>query len=167
MDFTRESNYDLSEFPQVMPVTPTIDAYRMAGVPVHEANRKKLTIVGSSAGSASKPKATLRPSYEQLFVELTSAWKRETAHVSNPAAIAMHPAYQRIIGMGPKVLPLIIDDLKSEPDWWFWALRAIAGVDPVREEQRGKLRVMADAWLQWWEEDGSKQDAQEERCHYA
>ncbi|WP_333155627.1 hypothetical protein [Microcoleus sp. SVA1_A1] len=33
--------------------------------------------------------------------------------------------YQRIIGMGQPVVPLIFRDLEQKSDYWFWALRAI------------------------------------------
>jgi hypothetical protein len=63
--------------------------------------------------------------------------------------IATHPAYQRIIGMGPEALPHIFRRLESGPDHWFWALRAITGVDPVPPEDRGRMVKMREAWLNW------------------
>lgn len=39
----------------------------------------------------------------------------------------MHPAYQQIIGMGPAVVPLLLNDLVRTRSHWFWALRAITG----------------------------------------
>ncbi len=66
----------------------------------------------------------------------------------------MHPAYQRIIGLGPAVIPLILADLARQPDHWFWALRALTGEDPVPAEARGRVKAMADAWLQWGRENG-------------
>jgi hypothetical protein len=66
----------------------------------------------------------------------------------------MDPAYQQIIGMGPAVLPLLLDELAREPDHWFWALWAITGSDPVPSESRGKVGEMAQAWLKWGQEHG-------------
>lgn len=43
--------------------------------------------------------------------------------------MAMHLAYQRIIGLGPSALPLILRELEREPSHWFWARNAIAGED--------------------------------------
>jgi hypothetical protein len=63
--------------------------------------------------------------------------------------MAMHPSYQRIIGLGPAALPLIFNELAREPDHWFWALKAITGEDPVPPSARGKLRKMTELWLQW------------------
>ena len=63
--------------------------------------------------------------------------------------MAMHPAYQEIIGMGELAVPLILAELERDPDHWFWALKAITGADPVPEHCRGHLEEMAQAWLRW------------------
>jgi hypothetical protein len=64
----------------------------------------------------------------------------------------MHRAYQQIIGMGRPAVPLIINELRSEPDYWFWALTAITGEDPAREETT--LAGARDSWLHWAQERG-------------
>jgi hypothetical protein len=66
--------------------------------------------------------------------------------------MAMHPAYQQIIGLGNEAVPLLLRELKKEPDHWFWALKAITGVDPVEPTQRGRVKEMAGAWLRWGKE---------------
>lgn len=86
---------------------------------------------------------------EQKFHDLTSRWRRETALCSSVTAMAMHPAYQQIIGMGTPALPLIFQELQREPDHCFWALGAITGENPVPEENAGDLDAMTDAWLSW------------------
>jgi hypothetical protein len=88
------------------------------------------------------------------FDSLARRWKEETAHFSNVAKKALHPAYQEIIGMGERAIPMILAELKREPNDWFWALHAITGVNPVPAEKRGNLCAMTDAWLQWGAENG-------------
>jgi hypothetical protein len=66
----------------------------------------------------------------------------------------MHPAYQQIIGMGPSVIPFILQELAKEPNQWFWALRALTGVNPVPAFERGRIKNMAAAWLRWGREEG-------------
>ena len=83
------------------------------------------------------------------FERLTAEWKEETVHLSSPTAIAMHPSYQQIIGMGTAALPLILQDLERAPAQWFLALRAIARESPVRPEDRGDITAMTRAWLDW------------------
>ena len=85
----------------------------------------------------------------QRFNSLVKRWKRETIHFSLIQQMVLHPAYQEIIGLGPKVVPLILRELEKEPDFWFWALRAVTGEDPTTKEMRGDLQAMTKAWLNW------------------
>ena len=75
---------------------------------------------------------------ERTFFELANRWRDETALLSSVTRTAMHPAYQRIIGMGPAAVPLILRELEQRPDHWFWALTAITG------EGCQRLRARAD-----------------------
>ena len=88
------------------------------------------------------------------FHSRAQQWKKETAHLSNVAKKALHPAYQEIIGMGKGVVPLLLAELKRDPDDWFWALQAITGASPVSPEHRGNLRAMTEDWLRWGAEQG-------------
>jgi hypothetical protein len=88
-------------------------------------------------------------SLEQRFRSLAAEWEEETGHLSAVTQIAMHPAYQQIIGMGPEVVPLILADLARTGSHWFWALTAITGEQPVPPQDRGYVDRMVAAWLQW------------------
>jgi hypothetical protein len=90
----------------------------------------------------------------QRFRELAAAWRSATAYLSSPTDMAIHPAYQQIIGMGYEAVPFILAELRDGPEHWFWALRAITGVDPVQPEHRGKIAEMAEAWLRWGQIEG-------------
>lgn len=91
---------------------------------------------------------------EARFNALCARWRRETINVSSTPGMAMHPAYQQIIGMGSVALPLILRELRERPDWWFWALQALTGADPVPAEDSGVLRSMTLAWVNWGREYG-------------
>ena len=86
------------------------------------------------------------------FAELMKAWKRETDLMSSLTDIVSCPAYQSIIRMGGRALPLIFAQLEKEgrdPDLWFPALEEITGDDPVPKEAYGDTVKMAEAWLAW------------------
>lgn len=86
------------------------------------------------------------------FQCLVAEWRTQRGAMSSITEAALCSAYQRIIGMGPSALPFILLELKNEgdePDQWFWALKAITGEDPVREEDRGDFLAMSHAWLAW------------------
>ncbi|MCX7047727.1 MAG: hypothetical protein NTX50_19855, partial [Candidatus Sumerlaeota bacterium] len=89
-----------------------------------------------------------------LFGKLAEQWRSETQFSSSILDICTHPAYQRIIGMGRAAIALILQELRSAPDHWFWALKAITGEDPVPKQDRGKLPKMAEAWLSWGAQNG-------------
>ncbi len=91
---------------------------------------------------------------QERFKQLAMRWREETQVLSSSTAIAMHPDYQQIIGMGPIALPLIFRELERESYHWFWALKCITGADPVAADQKGKRKVMREVWLQWAREQG-------------
>ncbi len=86
---------------------------------------------------------------EEKFDRLSEEWKSEAEFLSSPDQMAMLPSYQRIIGMGPIAVPLILREMEREPHFWFWALRSITGEDPVPERSRGNVPEMVKAWLAW------------------
>jgi hypothetical protein len=100
------------------------------------------------------PQAPEDSAIASRFAVLATRWYQETATLSSISQIAMHPAYQEIIGIGREAVPFILRELQQQPHHWFWALRAITGVDPIPAEHRGKIREMTDAWLQWGQEHG-------------
>ena len=86
------------------------------------------------------------------FQMLLLCWRAERGATSSITEMAMCSAYQSIIGMGEKAIPLILAELESEgeePDLWFWALQVLTGVNPVRPEDQGDFLGMARAWLTW------------------
>lgn len=81
------------------------------------------------------------------FQNLTQAWRSETKYLSSLSKIAMHPAYQKIIGMGKPVLPLILDELQRRGGHWLWALHVITDEDPA--PANATFREAVQAWLNW------------------
>ncbi|MCG2756882.1 MAG: hypothetical protein L6263_00410 [Desulfobacteraceae bacterium] len=86
------------------------------------------------------------------FFRLKQEWEEVTAMLSSITEIAMHPAYQQIIGMGSIAIPFIMRELENRPAHWFWALKSITGEDPVPPEKRGRIGDMTKAWLSWGRE---------------
>ena len=85
----------------------------------------------------------------QEFYKLAAQWKKETRFLSSILEISTHPSYQKIIGMGPAAVPLILTELRRSPTHWFWALKAISRIDPVPTSHRGNIEKMAEFWLKW------------------
>ena len=88
-------------------------------------------------------------SLARTFAELSATWKADSASKSSIDEIVLHPAYQRIIGLGPAAIPLIAEELRREPHHWFNALIALTGANPVAAEPRGDVDAMSADWLAW------------------
>lgn len=86
---------------------------------------------------------------EQEFHRLAEQWREETEHLSSITKQVMNFNYQRIIGMGPEVLPILFRELERKPSYWFWALKAITGEDPTNPEDAGNIERMTESWLEW------------------
>lgn len=73
--------------------------------------------------------------------------------------MAATPEYQRIISLGPPVVPLTLAEMRDRPGHWFYALAAITGANPYTPEREGgfvKFNVpeATEAWLNWGRENG-------------
>lgn len=86
---------------------------------------------------------------ETRFNILAKYWKRDTQALSSTTDIVSHISYQQVIGMGEKALPFIFNELKKVGGYWYWALKAITGIDPVIEQDRGNIKKMKKAWIEW------------------
>jgi hypothetical protein len=91
---------------------------------------------------------------ERKFMRLRDEWKAQRGHEPSTMKSVLLPAYQKIIGMGPAAVPLLLRELESNLDNWFWALMAITEEDPVPESKRGDGAATAQAWLKWGKDHG-------------
>lgn len=104
------------------------------------------------------PDVALRMRFEVLREE----WRKQRGAMSSITAMSMLRPYQKIIGMGPDAIPLILAELRAEgddPDQWFWALSTIAEANSLAPPEispalQGDFRAMALAWLDWGREQG-------------
>jgi len=88
-------------------------------------------------------------------LNLLERWRSETAYLSDSTKRSSHPAYQEIINLGPVALPTLFRDLEQTHDGHLAkALTTITGAHPVPAENRGKIQLVAEAWLQWAREQG-------------
>lgn len=92
---------------------------------------------------------------EILFNELADQWRRETALLSSLTKKITHPAYLRIIALGPDVVPLILRRLRDQPAYWFVALNALSSEpSPVPESDSASFSASREAWLAWGRSKG-------------
>jgi hypothetical protein len=89
---------------------------------------------------------------EREFRELANQWYEETRKISSVPEMVLHPAYQKIIGMGKEALPLIFTELKRSRGHWLWALTMITREDHANPGDT--FRQAVDSWLKWGEQKG-------------
>ncbi len=87
---------------------------------------------------------------DQRFRQLEDQWRAETRYLSSLSRISMHPAYQRIIGLGRNAVPLILRELQERGGHWLWALHVLNDENPVPTD--ATFREAVRAWLDWGRE---------------
>lgn len=83
------------------------------------------------------------------FKQLTETIKLKYGHQSSLQHLLFSEEYMTIIGFGPRVVPLLLTDLKSGNTPWFWALKAITREDVGADVGAGDFRSLREAWLTW------------------
>lgn len=112
---------------------------------------REMGLPTSITESSSRPRSDL---LARRFEDLAKAWREECVHLSSVREMALHPAYQQIIGMGSDALSFLLREIERQPDHWFWALWAITRENPVPSEHRGRVADMARDWLEWARQRG-------------
>jgi hypothetical protein len=87
------------------------------------------------------------PELEEKFRRLADQWHKETRYISSVTQMAMHPAYQKIIGIGQQAVPFILREMQQRGGHWLWALHVITDIDPAPPNATFKEAV--EAWLEW------------------
>lgn len=96
----------------------------------------------------------------KIFKNLLENLKKDTKGLNHPANTCMHFSCQQIIGMGPKVLPLIFEDYIHADGGdgfkhWAWPLDAITAIDIGVDSRDGfKWKSARLAWLDWGLQNG-------------
>lgn len=96
----------------------------------------------------------INTTFRRDFAMHAKKWQEETKFLSSVEDVALHPSYQRIMGMGPEAVPLILRDLQKAPNHWFWALHFMTGENPIPTADEGNMQAMAAAWLDWGKNRG-------------
>jgi hypothetical protein len=93
----------------------------------------------------------LRLSSEEVrnrFERDRTAWREKSKFMSSVTDIVNLPEYQRVIGLGTRVVPLIIEALRESREMWFPALIAIIGDDKAVGTET--VDEAAERWIAWY-----------------
>ena len=132
------------------------DVFQQPHVRKHEIRRRSRSGLGTPyelifdlLTKQDKRKQKDAESLRKEFQKHSKIWRDETAFTSSVSDIVLHASYQRIIGLGGEVVPLILRELDKSPRFWFWALEAITGENPVPKSENGQVRQMTKRWIDW------------------
>src|SRR5208282_3901696 len=81
------------------------------------------------------------------FNSLVNQWRLETKHFSVIARRYENPAYKAILDMQAPAIPLILQELRRDPDRWFAALEKLTGENPAKDAINFYEAV--DRWIAW------------------
>jgi len=95
------------------------------------------------------PLARTDEDVQARFKELADQWLTETGHLSSISQRVLNPSYQQIIGLGPQVVPCLIESLREGPQHWFSALVAVVGVDHAFGARTPS--EAASRWVAWFD----------------
>lgn len=76
-------------------------------------------------------------------------WDLATRNVGWMKDMCADPNYLKIIELGPRVIPILLDDLKWSKRFWYKALEELTGCNPVPKEHEGNLEYMRQDWLEF------------------
>jgi hypothetical protein len=96
-----------------------------------------------------EPAAESPEDLAKRFARLRAEWKEGVRFSSKIKTTLEHPAFQEIVAMGEKAVPLLLADLEQNGGFAFLALSRITGANPVPKDSVGKIDEIGVAWLAW------------------
>lgn len=91
---------------------------------------------------------------------LIERWRSEVKYMSSLSDMVSHEAYKAISSKDRRAIPILLNELRDRPHFWFDALQKLVKnnlnivVNPVKKADRGNLPRMTDAWLKWGKRNG-------------
>ena len=103
----------------------------------------------SDAAHAHTSVAAEASELELMFNGLVKKWQDETGGYSVTTRRYANRSYHSILLLKEDAIPLILNELKVRPDWWFEALEVLTNANPVKPNSTFEEAV--NAWLEWGE----------------
>lgn len=119
---------------------------RLTGVPYDSQTMPELQAPRIDSTVSNVAKSEIDATAEK-FYSLANRWRRETGHFSVIARRYESPAYKAILDMREAAIPLILNQLKRDPDRWFSALEKLTGENPTKDAVNFYEAV--DRWVAW------------------
>jgi hypothetical protein len=91
---------------------------------------------------------------EEKFHRLAGEWRRDARLLSSSSRMAQLASYRQIVGLGQDAVPLLLREMRDNPNHWTLALHEITQAKPWGSEDAGNLARLSVAWTTWGRERG-------------
>ena len=89
---------------------------------------------------------------KRVFDWLHAQWDKDMYFDSSATNAVSHPAYHVIIALGPSMIPLILDKVRSGENHWSKALSVLTGSQPSAKDKLN-TKTLREFWLNWEEKN--------------
>lgn len=83
------------------------------------------------------------------FKRLVTRWRAETYFFPSVHEKIDHYAFGKIVAMGRKTIPWIVQEIRETPDFLVMALGFLVTDNPIPASIRGRIDQIIDFWLMW------------------
>ncbi|HXB41227.1 MAG TPA: hypothetical protein VNZ49_11845 [Bacteroidia bacterium] len=83
---------------------------------------------------------------KERFLSLKKLWEAKTMFTSSISNIIEDPNFKKIVQMGNKAIPFIIDELEKKPSTLVWALNLITNAT-IKSNSRLTVSDACNAWV--------------------
>jgi hypothetical protein len=97
--------------------------------------------------SAKRVERSSSAELELIFSGLVKHWQDATGGYSVTTRRYAHPSYHAILVLKEDVVPLILRELETRPDWWFEALQVLTKSNPVKSN--ASFEEAVNSWIEW------------------
>lgn len=91
---------------------------------------------------------------KQVFQNLKAIINEDTVFSSSTTVRYEHWANKAILLIGKPMISVILEDIQTEPHWWFHTLYTLTGVWPCSKENAGCLVKLTEEWIEWGKKNG-------------
>ena len=82
------------------------------------------------------------------------AWERETVNISSPAETMKNQNYDKLVKLGYKIIPILLERMKGELGFLFMILSRITREQVISYTMAGDIEAINQAWVSWGIERG-------------
>lgn len=149
-DFRASEFLDFDSYSESNGSSSRTDPYQSSAQSTDEtASRKWARITGFVIGREKAVVDTVDDTLEAQFAKSSKMAFKQFGASSDLSRLFYSQGYIEVIGLGPRVVPLLLRDMMERRRPWIFALQAITRHNAARNVEPGDIRSAINAWLAW------------------